>query len=134
MGMFLINFYRKSLCPPFISVHKTPNDGFIIYLIPPAECFTPTTVISNNLFIWTISSPGLTVPLGSIVSAIMVMCRLIDLLECIIFMASSSYMQKTHQSALQVQQKAEALLQANHYDMDMIRDCAEKVFLSKIHE
>uniref|UniRef100_A0AAR2LL39 non-specific serine/threonine protein kinase n=1 Tax=Pygocentrus nattereri TaxID=42514 RepID=A0AAR2LL39_PYGNA len=34
---------------------------------------------------------------------------------------------KTHQSALQVQQKAEALLQANHYDMDMIRDCAEKV-------
>lgn len=42
-------------------------------------------------------------------------------------MASSSHMQKTHQSALQVQQKAEALLQANHYDMDMIRDCAEKV-------
>lgn len=39
-------------------------------------------------------------------------------------------MQKTHQSALQVQQKAEALLQANHYDMDMIRDCAEKVMLS----
>ena len=39
-------------------------------------------------------------------------------------------MQKTHQSALQVQQKAEALLQANHYDMDMIRDCAEKVLLS----
>lgn len=35
--------------------------------------------------------------------------------------------QKTHQSALQVQQKAEAMLQANHYDMDMIRDCAEKV-------
>uniref|UniRef100_A0A3B5BJV3 non-specific serine/threonine protein kinase n=1 Tax=Stegastes partitus TaxID=144197 RepID=A0A3B5BJV3_9TELE len=35
--------------------------------------------------------------------------------------------EKTHQSALQVQQKAEALLQANHYDMDMIRDCAEKV-------
>ncbi|GLD47369.1 triple functional domain protein-like isoform X1, partial [Lates japonicus] len=34
--------------------------------------------------------------------------------------------EKTHQSALQVQQKAEALLQANHYDMDMIRDCAEK--------
>ena len=26
-----------------------------------------------------------------------------------------------------MQQKAEALLQANHYDMDMIRDCAEKV-------
>lgn len=41
-------------------------------------------------------------------------------------------MQKTHQSALQVQQKAEALLQANHYDMDMIRDCAEKVLLSSI--
>lgn len=38
-------------------------------------------------------------------------------------------MKKTHQSALQVQQKAEALLQANHYDMDMIRDCAEKVWL-----
>ncbi|XP_057691051.1 triple functional domain protein isoform X1 [Corythoichthys intestinalis] len=35
--------------------------------------------------------------------------------------------EKTHQSALQVQQKAEGLLQANHYDMDMIRDCAEKV-------
>uniref|UniRef100_A0A803TRN3 Trio Rho guanine nucleotide exchange factor n=1 Tax=Anolis carolinensis TaxID=28377 RepID=A0A803TRN3_ANOCA len=35
--------------------------------------------------------------------------------------------EKTHQSALQVQQKAEAMLQANHYDMDMIRDCAEKV-------
>ncbi|KAG7265771.1 hypothetical protein CRUP_006433, partial [Coryphaenoides rupestris] len=35
--------------------------------------------------------------------------------------------EKTHQSALQVQQKAEALLQANHYDMDTIRDCAEKV-------
>ncbi|XP_050992126.1 triple functional domain protein isoform X1 [Labeo rohita] len=35
--------------------------------------------------------------------------------------------EKTHQSALQVQQKAEALLQANHYDMDMIRDCAENV-------
>uniref|UniRef100_A0A8C3Q4S6 non-specific serine/threonine protein kinase n=1 Tax=Geospiza parvula TaxID=87175 RepID=A0A8C3Q4S6_GEOPR len=34
---------------------------------------------------------------------------------------------KTHQSALQVQQKAEAMLQANHYDMDMIRECAEKV-------
>lgn len=45
-------------------------------------------------------------------------------------------MQKTHQSALQVQQKAEALLQANHYDMDMIRDCAEKVrlFFSFIQE
>lgn len=36
-------------------------------------------------------------------------------------------LQKTHQSALQVQQKAEALLQANHYDMDLIRDCAESV-------
>ncbi|XP_014880495.1 triple functional domain protein-like isoform X4 [Poecilia latipinna] len=35
--------------------------------------------------------------------------------------------EKTHQSALQVQQKAEALLQANHYDMDLIRDCAENV-------
>ncbi|XP_035386505.1 triple functional domain protein isoform X2 [Electrophorus electricus] len=35
--------------------------------------------------------------------------------------------EKTHQSALQVQQKAEALLQANHYDMDVIRDCAENV-------
>ncbi|XP_029919326.1 triple functional domain protein isoform X2 [Myripristis murdjan] len=35
--------------------------------------------------------------------------------------------EKTHQSALQVQQKAEALLQANHYDMDLIRDCAESV-------
>ncbi|XP_065804551.1 triple functional domain protein isoform X7 [Labrus bergylta] len=35
--------------------------------------------------------------------------------------------EKTHQNALQVQQKAEALLQANHYDMDLIRDCAESV-------
>ncbi|XP_029700567.1 triple functional domain protein isoform X4 [Takifugu rubripes] len=35
--------------------------------------------------------------------------------------------EKTHQSALQVQQKAEALLQANHYDMDLIRECAENV-------
>uniref|UniRef100_A0A674DJH4 non-specific serine/threonine protein kinase n=1 Tax=Salmo trutta TaxID=8032 RepID=A0A674DJH4_SALTR len=35
--------------------------------------------------------------------------------------------EKTHQSALQVQQKAEVLLQANHYDMDLIRDCAESV-------
>ncbi|KAG7275464.1 hypothetical protein CRUP_008321 [Coryphaenoides rupestris] len=35
--------------------------------------------------------------------------------------------EKTHQSALQVQQKAESLLQANHYDMDLIRDCAESV-------
>uniref|UniRef100_A0A8C8J526 non-specific serine/threonine protein kinase n=1 Tax=Oncorhynchus tshawytscha TaxID=74940 RepID=A0A8C8J526_ONCTS len=40
---------------------------------------------------------------------------------------SSSLRDKTHQSALQVQQKAEALLQANHYDMDLIRDCAENV-------
>ena len=40
---------------------------------------------------------------------------------------SLSVLQKTHQSALQVQQKAEALLQANHYDMDLIRDCAESV-------
>lgn len=38
-------------------------------------------------------------------------------------------MQKTHQSALQVQQKAEALLQAGHYDADAIRECAEKVAL-----
>lgn len=43
------------------------------------------------------------------------------------------WMQKTHQSALQVQQKAEALLQANHYDMDMIRDCAEKVWFVFMH-
>lgn len=46
------------------------------------------------------------------------------------FISTLSPMQKTHQSALQVQQKAEALLQANHYDMDMIRDCAEKVLFS----
>uniref|UniRef100_A0A8C9SCC1 non-specific serine/threonine protein kinase n=1 Tax=Scleropages formosus TaxID=113540 RepID=A0A8C9SCC1_SCLFO len=38
-------------------------------------------------------------------------------------------LQKTHQSALQVQQKAEALLQAGHYDPDAIRGCAEKVAL-----
>uniref|UniRef100_A0A8C5QUW3 non-specific serine/threonine protein kinase n=1 Tax=Leptobrachium leishanense TaxID=445787 RepID=A0A8C5QUW3_9ANUR len=37
--------------------------------------------------------------------------------------------EKTHQSALQVQQKAEALLQAGHYDGDAIRECAEKVAL-----
>ncbi|KAM4626279.1 kalirin isoform 4-T4 [Discoglossus pictus] len=42
-----------------------------------------------------------------------------------LFHASS--LQKTHQSALQVQQKAEALLQAGHYDADAIRDCAEQV-------
>ncbi|XP_060118776.1 kalirin isoform X2 [Heteronotia binoei] len=36
-------------------------------------------------------------------------------------------LQKTHQSALQVQQKAEVLLQAGHYDADAIRECAEKV-------
>ncbi|XP_046887928.1 triple functional domain protein [Hypomesus transpacificus] len=35
--------------------------------------------------------------------------------------------EKTHQSALQVQQKAEALLQASHHHMELIRDCAEKV-------
>ncbi|XP_053326998.1 kalirin isoform X2 [Spea bombifrons] len=44
-----------------------------------------------------------------------------------LFHASS--LQKTHQSALQVQQKAEALLQAGHYDADAIRECAEKVAL-----
>lgn len=38
-------------------------------------------------------------------------------------------LQKTHQSALQVQQKAEVLLQAGHYDADAIRECAEKVAL-----
>uniref|UniRef100_A0A9L0RN82 Kalirin RhoGEF kinase n=1 Tax=Equus caballus TaxID=9796 RepID=A0A9L0RN82_HORSE len=38
-------------------------------------------------------------------------------------------LQKTHQSALQVQQKAEALLQAGHYDAEAIRECAEKVAL-----
>uniref|UniRef100_A0A1A7XJ47 Rho guanine nucleotide exchange factor 25 n=1 Tax=Iconisemion striatum TaxID=60296 RepID=A0A1A7XJ47_9TELE len=36
-------------------------------------------------------------------------------------------LQKTHQSALQVQQKAEMMLQAGHYDPDAIRSCAEKV-------
>lgn len=36
-------------------------------------------------------------------------------------------LQKTHQSALQVQQKAEVMLQAGHYDPDAIRTCAEKV-------
>ncbi|KAB5586590.1 hypothetical protein PHYPO_G00003450 [Pangasianodon hypophthalmus] len=35
--------------------------------------------------------------------------------------------EKTHQSALQVQQKAEAMLQAAHYDAETIRECAEKV-------
>ncbi|XP_043549664.1 kalirin isoform X5 [Chiloscyllium plagiosum] len=38
-------------------------------------------------------------------------------------------LQKTHQSALQVQQKAETMLQAGHYDSDAIRECAEKVAL-----
>ncbi|XP_069080745.1 kalirin isoform X3 [Pleurodeles waltl] len=37
--------------------------------------------------------------------------------------------EKTHQSALQVQQKAEVLLQAGHYDGEAIRECAEKVAL-----
>ncbi|KAI9547012.1 hypothetical protein NQZ68_021682 [Dissostichus eleginoides] len=36
-------------------------------------------------------------------------------------------LQKTHQSALQVQQKAEIMLQAGHYDPEAIRGCAEKV-------
>ncbi|KAL2081481.1 hypothetical protein ACEWY4_023334 [Coilia grayii] len=36
-------------------------------------------------------------------------------------------LQKTHQSALQVQQKAELMLQAGHYDPEAIRGCAEKV-------
>ncbi|XP_051564019.1 kalirin-like isoform X2 [Myxocyprinus asiaticus] len=36
-------------------------------------------------------------------------------------------LQKTHQSALQVQQKAELMLQAGHYDPEAIRSCAEKV-------
>lgn len=36
-------------------------------------------------------------------------------------------LQKTHQSALQVQQKAEVMLQAGHFDPDGIRACAEKV-------
>lgn len=57
---------------------------------------------------------------------------LIYIFKFILFVSPVSHMQKTHQSALQVQQKAEALLQANHYDMDMIRDCAEKVLLSGI--
>uniref|UniRef100_A0A8C2JZS2 non-specific serine/threonine protein kinase n=1 Tax=Cyprinus carpio TaxID=7962 RepID=A0A8C2JZS2_CYPCA len=35
--------------------------------------------------------------------------------------------EKTHQSALQVQQKAEILLQAGHFDPEAIRSCAEKV-------
>ncbi|XP_028291403.1 kalirin isoform X2 [Gouania willdenowi] len=36
-------------------------------------------------------------------------------------------LQKTHQSALQVQQKAEMMLQAGHFDPEAIRGCAEKV-------
>ncbi|XP_059417381.1 kalirin isoform X2 [Carassius carassius] len=36
-------------------------------------------------------------------------------------------LQKTHQSALQVQQKAEIMLQARHFDPEAIRSCAEKV-------
>ncbi|XP_051566267.1 kalirin-like [Myxocyprinus asiaticus] len=36
-------------------------------------------------------------------------------------------LQKTHQSALQVQQKAELMLQAGHYDPEAIRSCAETV-------
>lgn len=48
-------------------------------------------------------------------------------LNCPTELLNSTSFQKTHQSALQVQQKAEAMLQANHYDMDMIRECAEKV-------
>lgn len=49
------------------------------------------------------------------------------MLLCCLSACLSVREQKTHQSALQVQQKAEAMLQANHYDMDMIRDCAENV-------
>ncbi|XP_059930629.1 kalirin isoform X4 [Gadus macrocephalus] len=36
-------------------------------------------------------------------------------------------LQKTHQSALQVQQKAEVLLKAGHYDPEALRVCAEEV-------
>lgn len=35
--------------------------------------------------------------------------------------------QKTHSSAVQVQQKAESLIQSNHYDPDRIRAISEEV-------
>ncbi|KAK1798865.1 hypothetical protein P4O66_007150, partial [Electrophorus voltai] len=38
-------------------------------------------------------------------------------------------LQRTHQSALQLQQRAEAMLQAGHYDPDAVRACAETVAL-----
>ncbi|XDV36282.1 hypothetical protein PO909_006089, partial [Leuciscus waleckii] len=38
-------------------------------------------------------------------------------------------LQRTHQSALQLQQRAELLLQAGHYDPDAVRACAETVAL-----
>uniref|UniRef100_A0A8B9HPU7 Kalirin RhoGEF kinase n=1 Tax=Astyanax mexicanus TaxID=7994 RepID=A0A8B9HPU7_ASTMX len=38
-------------------------------------------------------------------------------------------LQRTHQSALQLQQRAEMLLQAGHYDPDAVRACAETVAL-----
>lgn len=117
---------------------------FPLYPLQSAHTETPppnkknTSVISYNFYLFElpftfawITLQGSQNPRVSIIRAITVMSRLIYLLKCIIFMAPSSHMQKTHQSALQVQQKAETLLQANHYDMDMIRDCAEKVFLSR---
>ncbi|XP_031414206.1 kalirin RhoGEF kinase b isoform X2 [Clupea harengus] len=38
-------------------------------------------------------------------------------------------LQRTHQSALQLQQRAELMLQAGHYDPDAVRACAETVAL-----
>uniref|UniRef100_A0A8C2CEW5 Kalirin RhoGEF kinase n=1 Tax=Cyprinus carpio TaxID=7962 RepID=A0A8C2CEW5_CYPCA len=38
-------------------------------------------------------------------------------------------MERTHQSALQLQQRAELMLQAGHYDPDAVRACAETVAL-----
>ncbi|KAI4889787.1 hypothetical protein NFI96_030817, partial [Prochilodus magdalenae] len=38
-------------------------------------------------------------------------------------------LQRTHQSALQLQQRAEMMLQAGHYDPDAVRACAETVAL-----
>uniref|UniRef100_A0A8B9RCJ7 non-specific serine/threonine protein kinase n=1 Tax=Astyanax mexicanus TaxID=7994 RepID=A0A8B9RCJ7_ASTMX len=60
--------------------------------------------------------------------SVLVVLAFVRSCECSqIHIFSAFSVQKTHQSALQVQQKAETLLQANHYDMDMIRDCAENV-------
>ncbi|RXN07157.1 kalirin-like isoform X1 [Labeo rohita] len=50
-----------------------------------------------------------------------------SMLDASMSLFHANSLQKTHQSALQVQQKAEIMLQAGHFDPEAIRSCAEKV-------